>query len=361
MENSEARAKSKIINNYELRMEESEIKNNNFENNNPVEIKQITDEAPTEEQLKEEVVEISNKINLQQESATSTTKRVNEIRNELGLVGQETNIPSVDITIKNITQLENKKVELEKKLSEILKSDVSEKYIDIISKIKKSKIDWANSEELARRLKLKGVDDNDVTKIKEWLISNTNDVKTFVLPPDKFKEVIEIINEITQDDSIKQGAAFYVPGGRDDIHEDFKNAVFVPEKVTPPLPVPNGEIIPQKEYVNETQLSHELGHATQDGLLQADEFTNTWEPKFKNGAPDKEYVGQIQETDTRIRSMFNTLGSSFDPNKEVFGKKQLEILREKQKNGLLDKDTKDLLDHYDDIELVKLANRMPAI
>lgn len=59
--------------------------------------------------------------------------------------------------------------------------------------------------------------------------------------------------------------------------------------------------------------------------------------------------------------MFNNLGLSFDPEKEVFGRKHLEILREKQKNGLLDKDTKDLLDHYDDIELVKLANRMPAI
>ena len=342
-------------------MEEVEIKNNNFEKNNPVETKQVIDEAPTEEQLKEEVVEISNKINLQQESAISTTKRVNKIRNELGLVGQEINIPSVDITIKNITQLENKKVELEKKLSEILKSDVSEKYIDIISKIKKSKIDWANSEELARRLKLKGADDNDVIKIKEWLINNTNDVKTFILPSEKFKEAVEIINEMTQDDSIKQGAAFHIPGGRDDLHEDFKNAIFVPEKVTPPLPMPNGEVVTQKESINETQLSHELGHAAQDGLLQADEFSNIWEPKFKDGAPDKEYVGQIQETDTRIRSMFNALGNTFDPQKEVFGKKHLEILRDKLSKGLLDSDVKDLLAHYDDIELVKLANRMPAI
>lgn len=342
-------------------MEEIEIKNNSFENNNSVEIKQVINEQLTEEQINEEVVEISNKINLQQESITSTTKRVNEIRNELGLTGEEKNIPSVEISTKNISQLKNKKLELEKKLSEILKSDVSEEYTDTINQIKQSKIDWANSEELTRRLKLKGVDDNDVIKIKEWLINNTNDVKTFVLPPDKFKEAVEIIYEITQDDSIKQGTAFYSPGGRDDIHEDFKNAVFIPEKVTPPLPTPNGEIIPSKKYINKTQLSHELGHAAQDGLLQTDEFSNKWDPKFKDGAPDKEYVGQIQETDTRIRSMFNALGDSFDPQKQVFGREQIEILKDKLNKGQLDSDVKDLFQHYDDVELIKMANRMPAI
>lgn len=341
-------------------MEELEVQKNNLEivlPSNSLDKEKI---LLNKEQAELAIQKISNEIGLQKKSILDITQKVNEIRKNLGLSG-DVEIPSTEFNKKNILNLENKRKNLEDKLSEILQSDLSEKYTDIIKKIKQSKIDWANSEELTRRLKLKGADDNDIAKIKEWLISNINNVKTFVLPQNKFEEVIQIINEMTQDDSIKQGAAFYVPGGRDDMHEDFKNAVFIKEKTNPSVPLPNGEVVTPKEYISETQLSHEIGHAAQDGLLEADEFSNSWNPKFKENAPDKEYVGRIQETDTRIRSMFSILGDSFNPEKEVFGRKQLEILREKQKNGLLDKDIKDLLDHYDDIELVKMANRMPAI
>ncbi|ETB63935.1 TPA: hypothetical protein DIC38_01615 [Candidatus Nomurabacteria bacterium] len=340
-------------------MEEIEIQKNNKENLINVEKEPTSISLSDSNQLESEIKDISNKINTNEETIITTTQRVGDIRSELGLTG-EIIIPSVDFNKNKIIRLENKKQELETRLSEILKSDVSGDYKDIIEKTKQSKIDWANSPELERRLRLKGATEEDILNIKEWLINNTNNVKTVILPREKYEELKSVISEMTNETEVLDGAGFYSPGGRDDLPEEAKNSVFMKENIVPPLRVQDG-MISERKYIDEKTLSHELGHAAQDGLLQAEEFSGTWNPKFKDGAPDREYVGQIQETDTRIRSMFNSLGFSFDPEKEVFGRKHLEILREKQKNGLLDKDTKDLLDHYDDIELVKLANRMPAI
>lgn len=336
-------------------MEKQETTQNNIEVKN---INQEQFEAvpvfKNEIQLKEELEIISNKTAEEQESILSTTKKVEEIRTELGLVG-DTDIPSLEYNKKNIIELQNKKIDLENKLSAILKHDVSEKYEDVIDQAKKAKIDWANSEEFGRRLKLKGLDDSDVSQVREWLVNNANETKTVVLPITKFNELKSVLGEMTGE-QINDAEGFYAQGGIQDLPEEGKNTIFMKEKVIPPI----GNI-PEKKFINEKTLSHELGHATQDGLLEAEQFSDVWKPKFKEDAPDKEYVGQIQETDTRIRSMFNNLRDTLNPEKEVFGKKHLEILREKQRNGLLDKDTKDLLDHYDDGELIKISNRMPAI
>ncbi len=334
-------------------MESQEIKKNNIENLNQQTIEVVEDiDSPNE--IKEELEVISLIQNKQEETIVATIQRVEEIRKELGLPGA-TDISSIEYNKKKIIELKTKKIELENKLSEILKHDVSKKYKDIIEQVKNSKIDWVNSEELKRRLKLKGLDENDVLQVKEWLINNTMGVNTKVLPIDKYDELKSVITEITGE-VVEDAEGFYSPGGREDLPEYGRNTIFMKEKV-----IPTFTDIPEKRYIDEKILSHELGHATQDGLLEAEQFSNEWNPKFKEKAPDKEYVGQIVETDTRIRSMFNNLKDSLDPEKEVFGKKHLEILREKQKNNLLDEDTKDLLEHYDDIELVKMANRMPAI
>jgi hypothetical protein len=260
--------------------------------------------------------------------------------------------------IKNPNTPENQRVILEKKLQELLTSDVSEKYQDIITQVRQSKINWAKSDELARRLKLKGATDEDVVQVKNWLIDNTSNAKTFILSPDKFKEVINVLHELTGEENIKKASAFHVPGGRADIPEYVKSSVVIKENLVP-LPLP-GQETTLTDRININELHHEFGHVAQDGLLDSELYQN-WKPVFKEGAPDREYVGLINETDTRIRSMYRDLGEAFDPQKEVFGKKHLEVLKAKLTKGQTNEDTKDLFEHYDDIAIIKMANRMPAI
>lgn len=312
----------------------------------------------TPENITEAIEETSQKINLEKLVVSSTTEKVHVIRQELGLPEQEILIPSNQTHEIKITVLENKKAELEHKLNIILQSDISEKYATEIDTARQSKINWASSDELSRRLKLKGASEEDVIQIKNWLIDNATQAKSFVLSPEKFQNVKDILQEMTGEENIQQGSAFHVPGGREDIPEIIKSSVFLKEK--PPMPPIPGQLKNQRSTINTTELNHEFGHVTQDGLLES-ELYKDWNPKFKNGAPDKEYIGLIQETDTRIRSMYNELGSTFDPQKEVFGKKQLEAIREKISKGEVNNDTKDLFDHYDDVELIKMANRMPSI
>lgn len=335
-------------------MENQGIKQNTIESLNQDKL-EIIESTPSPDKIEKEIEIISNKKNQQEDNILSTMNGVEEIRKTLGLGPNNDSIPSVEINKNNIVKLKDKRRELEDKLSEILKHDVSEKYKNFIDQVKDSKIDWASSEELARRLKLKGLGDEDILQVKEWLINNTRDIKTVVLPINKYNELSIVLSEMTGE-KIGEAEGFYSQGGRKDLPEEGKNTIFMKEKTIPSI----GNI-PEKKFIDEKTLSHEFGHATQDGLLETEQFSGEWNPKFKEDAPDKEYVGQIVETDTRLRSMFNNLGNTFDPKKEVFGKKQLEILRQKQSDNLLDKDTKDLLDHYDDIELVKMANRMPAI
>lgn len=276
----------------------------------------------------------------------------------MGLLGEESDIPSISFNIRNKHELEKRKIELENKLQELLKFDVSEKYQEVIDQVKKSKINWAESNELSRRLKLKGATDEDVIQIKNWLIDNTASAKTFILSQDKFKEVLDILSEITGEENIKKASAFHVPGGRTDIPDNIKSSVFIKEK--PPAPPLPGQGNKHIENINVNELHHEFGHVAEDGILNS-ELYQDWKPVFKENAPDKDYVGLINETDTRIRSMYRDLGDVFNPQKEVFGKKHLEILKNKLAKGQLNKDTKDLFEHYDDITIIKMANRMPAI
>ncbi len=288
---------------------------------------------------------LSTEIEKKKITIDTTTNQVNTVRHELGLSGEEKDIPSISGDKKEIINLENEKKELEEKLKEILKSDVSEKYVDIIKEVKQSKIDWAHSEDFARRLRLKGVTEEDISEVKKWLVDNTQNAKTFILPQDKFKEAIEVLSEMTKEDSLKDAkGGFYVEGGRKDVPEDIKNGIFIKEDALSRDP-------------NVNTLHHEMGHASQDGLLKSEPYQE-WNPKFKAGAPDIEYVGDIKETDTRIRTMFRELEHVFDPQKEPFTHEHIDLLR---KRSTKNQDIRDLFEHYDDETIIKMANELPAI
>lgn len=303
-----------------------------------------------------------DKINLEIEKQNfiiiETTVKVNQLRQELGLSGEENNIPSVEINKKREEALQSKRELLDKKLSELLKFDQSKKYEEVIEKVKQSKIDWANSDELARRLKLKGANEDDVSQIKEWLVNNTLSAKTFVLEPKKIEEVASVLSEMSGEKNILDGRAFHIPGGRNDIPEYIKSAVVIPENIS------TYSLSHQENYssktINYDDLHHEIGHVVQDGLLES-ELYKDWNPAFKSDAPDREYIGLINETDTRVRSMFRELAETFNPSQQTFGQEQLDILKNKLKEGILTKDTRDLLQHYDDKALIDLANNLPAI
>lgn len=324
-----------------------EIENSKLETITPI-LDNSADKFP--ENKGDDLEEINLALQSEQKVIVDTTLKVNEIRHSLGLTGEDTDIPSISANKKKVE-------ELELRLKQVLESDVSSKYKDIIEEVRKSKIDWAHSPELARRLKLRGADEQDLINIKKWLIDNATEAKTIILPPTKFRDLVEILHEMTGEENIKEGRAFHVSGGRDDVPEYIKNSVVMQENPSLP-PLPDEE---KKEgRINANILHHEFGHVTQSGLLEGGAYDD-WNPKFKDNAPDPEYVGDIIETDTRIRSMYRDLDGLFDPEKEVFGRKHLEILEEKRKKGKLNKDTVDLLNHYGPIELVKLANRLPAI
>lgn len=321
-----------------------------------IESTSVVSEVLTHEQILSKLDKVVIDKKRQEEIIVETSQKVEDLRRELGME-LDGPIPSLDGNRQKVKSLEEERAELERRLEEVLSADVSHKYADVIKKVKESKIDWANSDELARRLKLKGASDEDVVQVREWLISNATDAKTFILPPDKFAEAVDVLNQMTGEDSLKQGAAFHMPGGRSDIPEHVKSSIFIREKpAQPPLP---GREAPQPT-VDSGILHHEYGHVTQDGLLQS-ELYKDYSPKIKEGAPDPEYVGSINETDTRIRSMFNDLIGVFDPKKEKFTEVQLALLKEKRSRGTLSKDVIDLLDHFDDEQIIELANEMPAI
>jgi hypothetical protein len=316
----------------------------------------VVPEISVREQILSNLDKVKKDEQRQEEIIVETTKKVEDLRRELGMQPGEA-IPSIEGNIQKAKLLEEERAELENRLNTILLADVSDKYANTIRGVKESKIDWANSDELGRRLKLKGATDEDVAQVREWLIGNATNAKTFVLPHDKFRDAVEVLNQMSGEDTLTQGEAFHVPGGRTDIPEHIKSSVFIQEKSARP-PVP-GQEAPQPT-VDSAILHHEYGHVTQDGLLQS-ELYKDYDPIIKDGAPDPEYIGSINETDTRIRSMYNDLSDSFNPRNEVFGTHHLEMLKKKRESGNLSNDTKDLLDHYDDATLIELANTMPAI
>ena len=296
----------------------------------------------------------------QKEIISETTKKVNDIRHNLfGLSGEETDIPSIEPNKQKVEELAKKRLELEARLQEILKSDVSPHYQDAISRARESKKDWANSDEFTRRLKLKGATEEEISSIKRILIKNIINAKTFVLLPPKFDEVIAILKEMTGED-LSSGTAFHADAG-EDVPDSLKNSIVLQEKIPPWPPLPGRENKKRTGgKIDEGDLHHELGHEAGRDLLEG-KLYKKWEPKMKKDAPDPGYVGMIKETDTRIRSMYRDLAGDFEPGMGIFGRKQLEILKTKYEKGELSKDTIDLFEHYPVLEVVRLANRMPAI
>lgn len=331
--------------------------------------------------LKIEIDEIDHKIEGRKDFIENRTIEVDDVRQKLGMPSSGGDIPVVDQAKIDIEKALLRKAELETKLQEIISSDVSSEYQDLIDAVRQSKVDWANSSELERRLRLKGADDEDVVNIRAWLVGNAKGTKTIVLSKERFNEAVDVLAEMTSDSYIKQGSAFHVPGGRDDVPDNVKDTIFLKENQLysppprPPVPgkvLSEAEVLERKEYVKKSEeekmkkgidvneLHHEFGHSTQDGLLDS-ELYKDWKPKMKDSAPDQEYIGKINETDTRVRAMFRDLSNVFDPIKGKFGPEHIAILKNKKNKGELSKDTLDLLAHYEDENLIDIANTLPAI
>ena len=315
--------------------------------------------------LDTQIAEVDQRISSREGFIEERTNALNNIREELGFPPMADGIPVVDSAREDIERMRAKRAELETRLQGIVSSDVSHKYEDVISEARQSKIDWASSTELARRLKLKGASDEEVGQIRDWLVDNAKGVKTIILPPDKFGEAAEVLHEMTRDQSLGDGNAFYVSGSREDVPKNIRDSIFLQEKppkpAKPPLPgvAVSEEVIP-RESIDPAVLHHELGHATEDGVLDSGLYGD-WQNKTKEGSPDPEYIGKIEETDVRVRSMFRDLAEVFDPAQESFGEKHIAILKRMQSRGELSKDTLDLLEHYDDSTLIEHANNLPAI
>lgn len=318
-----------------------------------------------QDSLNTQIIEIGQRISSREGFIEERTNALNGIREELGFPPMKDGIPVVDNAREDIERLRAKRAELETRLQGVISSDVSHKYEGVIREARQSKIDWANSTELARRLKLKGASDEDIGQIRDWLVNNASGAKTIILPPDKFREAVDVLHEMTQDHSLGDGSAFYVSGSREDVPENVKDSIFLQEKPPkPPIPpspgAPASEGVVPSGSVDSTVLHHELGHATEDGVLDSGLYEN-WQNKIKEGSPDPEYIGKIEETDVRIRSMFRDLAEVFDPTQEPFGEKQIAVLKRMQSRGELSKDTLDLLEHYDDPTLIEHANNLLAI
>ncbi|MBX4181408.1 hypothetical protein KW807_00915 [Candidatus Parcubacteria bacterium] len=237
-------------------------------------------------------------------------------------------------------------------LRQILSDNFTPQHQELIQDTRQSKLNWVQSESFATRLKNKGASDEDVEQIKNKLTQNALDGNVYILSPENFSKTVDHLHRVTGETNIKEAAAFHNPENK---------MVVLKQSSAPPMPpLPGKPAQPYKPTlkVDETQLHHEYGHLVA-GDLWKNKIFKDWNPKFKTDAPDPEYVGKIQETDTRIRSMFRDLGGKFNPNNQKFTPEHLKSLREM--GGKISNDTRDLLAHYDDEELVRLANEMPAI
>jgi hypothetical protein len=215
--------------------------------------------------------------------------------------------------------------------------------------------------------------EEQLVSVKEQLRKNITDGDVKILDSKNYNELATTLSEygdgpgVSRAD-IEASMGMHIDKSTSEVPEAVKGSVFIKEQKimkSPPLPQLKNHSAPtvspeekEAKRINEL-LSHEIGHQGIEELH--DTHYHNIKTKTKINAPDPEYVGSFKETDARLRSMFNSLDEVFDPEKEVFGKKQLLLLREKAARGQLNQDTKDLLDHYDDIDLVKMANRFPAL
>lgn len=313
--------------------------------------------------LKDEITRVEGEVRNSESEISNIRQGVDKLRSELQSTPVDPIIPSVEAQNDRISHLTERKKQLQKELLDLLSTDASVQYKDLIESVRESKIAWAQSPELARRLKEKGVTDEDVEQAKEWLVANARGAKTFVLQPNAFSRVKEVLAELTGDTSVIEGAAFHVSVPMQHVPEDLGDSIFLTIKHTPPAPPLPGQKAPENKNTTSLPidlLHHEFGHVTESGLLDSELF-NDWSPVFKEGAPDPEYIGLINETDTRIRSMYRDLADIFDPHTDTFGPEHLQILHDRARQGRVSNDTADLLRHYSDETLVHLARTMPAI
>lgn len=244
--------------------------------------------------------------------------------------------------------------ETRRKIQPILTSSTTPHHQELVQDVRQSKLDWIQSEAFAQRLQTWGATMEDIENIREQLTQNALDGNAYILSPDKFKQTVNILQKTTGEENIKEASAF---------HDSVNHSIFLQERTAPPRPPLSGQNTHQftpTPKVDPTELHHEYGHLVAGDIWDKPLFRN-WKPRFKAGAPDSAYVGLIQETDTRIRSMFRDIRELFDPVSEKFDLKHLVMVKKLRGQGQVSKDTKDLLEHYDDNFLIELANTMPAI
>jgi hypothetical protein len=317
----------------------------------------------TVENLSETINQVDIKIEGQKRTIHHTTSEVERLRTLLRLPKKEIDIPSIEFNKQKINTLNNEKALLKSKLEELLLFNKSHEHIDVLTEAAENKMNWINSGELERRLKETGASDEKIVEMKEKLLNNLENGKPIILPEDKFREMKEILSEVSGQD-ITIGTGFHIDND-DVVPETMRNSIVFPEHKPipkPPLPgVPFTSIVPEtKTSISNQTLHHELGHLTQDGLLHSDLYKST-KLETREGSPDPKYVGNILETDTRIQSVFRDLKGLFDPHQEKFQERHVELLKEKLKFNELSQDTKDLLAHYDDEKLIEIINTLPAI
>lgn len=313
----------------------------------------------TEENLNNDLKTTELEIDNQKNIIDNTTGEVDRLRKVLNLPGQENDIPSINPNKKNIEELDSKRSMLKQRLSEIVhESNVSHKYSEDLISIAEEKINWVNSEEFARRLKLTGASDEKIAEAKSMILENINSGQPIILPKENFEELKDIVFKLTGSD-IGIANGFHIDkSGTPGIPKYLDSSIVLEEKSKPAMPpIPGQQSRGESKYVENTNMSHEMGHLAQDGLLRGEHYKSI-NLQTKEKSPDPEYVGDILETDTRIRSMFRDLSNVFDPQKEKLTQEHLDLLR---KRATRSEDTKDLFDHYDDETIIKLANELPAI
>lgn len=254
-----------------------------------------------------------------------------------------------------------------------LESHITEKYSQELESVRNKKLAWVDSKEFDRRLRHQGIPEEKLTSIKEKIRKNITEGDVKIFDSKNYNELAGTLSQYGEGPGVSRAdieasMGMHIDKSTSGVPEAVKGSVFIKEKKIiphPPLPPLKNSTTPiisaeEKELKRISEsLSHEVGHQGIEDLN--DTHYHNIKIKTKINSPDPEYIGTFKETDTRLRSMFNSLDGVFDPEKEVFGKKQLLLLREKAARGELNPDTKDLLDHYDDIDLVKMANRFPAL
>lgn len=236
-------------------------------------------------------------------------------------------------------------------------------YISVFDQFKKAKIEWIRSLEFVKRLTFLEFTPEDIEEIQDIVIHKLNHVGIIVLPASQFDKLARAIHAITTLNGLDR-LSIVDNRGKVNMQAFFSSDIAG-------MPGLKNQIVLKelkRKQVEEVTVMHELGHAGFRGVFDDESRGRSAKlaeilPKPKKDARDLEYIHTPVEVDARIQSMFNDLGKSFDPQKDEFGEAQLKLLKEERELDELNlnQDTKDLLDTYEDEDIIKLANKMPAI